>query len=225
MHTQTLKTKSWSDINSRMLTASQPKKITSGWFSTKQSDCFPSQNHWKQQHNWYSIPLKSPAASSKYLLKAQTSCCRGEFFSSQRKWSKQQAASAKLTSTHCGRGDQTHIVGVFVEANLHKLLEGLGEAARQLGWVVLGNEEQHAHGVKVRVGRLALRKLYCCDAQTPDVRLDNTDQLWQLDRCVICKQSQAQSSTITHSTAMMPNLKPLCSAEPEEIMHKHLWIW
>ena len=122
-------------------------------------------------------------------------------------------------------GDQTHIVGVLVEADLHKLLEGLGEAARQLGWVVLWNEEQHAHGVKVWVGRLALRKLYCCDAQTPDVRLDNTDQLWQLDRCVICKQSQAQSSTITHSTAMMPNLKPLCSAEPEEIIHKHLWIW
>ena len=74
-------------------------------------------------------------------------------------------------------GDQTHIVRVLVEADLHKILEGLGEVARQLGWVVLWNEEQHAHGMKVGVGRLAFRKLYCCDAQTPDVRLDNMDQL------------------------------------------------
>ena len=74
-------------------------------------------------------------------------------------------------------GNQTDIIWVLVEADLHKLLEGLGKVPRQLGRVVLGDQEQHAHGVKVRVWRLAFGKLYCCDAQTPDVRLGNRSQM------------------------------------------------
>ena len=66
---------------------------------------------------------------------------------------------------------RTHIFRIFVEAGLDELLECLGVVARELRRVVLWNEEEHAHGVHVRVGRLPLGQLYGRDAQRPDVRL------------------------------------------------------
>ena len=52
-----------------------------------------------------------------------------------------------------GRGP---VLGVLVEAGLHELLELLGEVAGELRRVVLGDEEEHSHGVQVGVGGLAL---------------------------------------------------------------------
>ena len=67
--------------------------------------------------------------------------------------------------------------GVFVEAGLHELLEGLAVLALQRGWAVLGNQEQDAHGVEVRVWRLPLGQLNGRDPQGPDVSLDRTQGL------------------------------------------------
>lgn len=52
-----------------------------------------------------------------------------------------------------GRGPES---GVLVEAGLHELLEGLAVLALQCGRAVLGNQEQDAHGMEVRVWRLPL---------------------------------------------------------------------
>ena len=49
------------------------------------------------------------------------------------------------------------ILWVLVQASLNKLLELLGEVAGQLGRVVLGDEEENPHRVKVRVWRFALQ--------------------------------------------------------------------
>ena len=49
------------------------------------------------------------------------------------------------------------ILGVLVQAGLHKLLELLGEVAGQLGRVVLRDEEENPHRVQIRVGRLPLQ--------------------------------------------------------------------
>ena len=46
----------------------------------------------------------------------------------------------------------------------------------QLRRVVLGDEEEDAHGVKVGVGRLSLRQLDCCDAERPDVGLPTVSE-------------------------------------------------
>ena len=69
------------------------------------------------------------------------------------------------------KNDNTHILGVFIEARVDELLESLGVVASELGGVVLGDEEEHAHGVQVTVGGLPFGQLYCCDAQGPDIRL------------------------------------------------------
>lgn len=65
----------------------------------------------------------------------------------------------------------THVFWVFVEAGFHKLLESLGVVAGELGRVVLGDEEEHTHGVKIRVGWFTFGQLDRCDAQAPDVSL------------------------------------------------------
>lgn len=41
----------------------------------------------------------------------------------------------------------THKTGVFIEARLHKLLEGLAVRALQGGWGVFGDEEEDPHGM------------------------------------------------------------------------------
>lgn len=65
----------------------------------------------------------------------------------------------------------THILRILVKARLDELLELARVVARQLRRVVLGDEEEYAHGMQLRVGRLALGKLDGRDAQRPDVRL------------------------------------------------------
>lgn len=54
---------------------------------------------------------------------------------------------------------------VFVKAGLRELFETLGEIAIERRWGSLGNMEEHAHGVHVRVGRLPLGQLDGRDAQ------------------------------------------------------------
>lgn len=65
----------------------------------------------------------------------------------------------------------THIFGVFVETESHKLLEELWEVALKFWWVALGDEEKDSHGMEVSVRRLPLRQLYCCDTQGPNISL------------------------------------------------------
>ena len=77
------------------------------------------------------------------------------------------------------------ILGILVQAGLHKLLELFGEVAGQLGRVVLRDEEENPHRMQVRIWRFALCKRYViketlnltenlckfngCDAKAPDV--------------------------------------------------------
>ena len=75
------------------------------------------------------------------------------------------------TQNNLLRPCSTYILGFLVEALLDKLSEGLGELCAELGRGVLGDEEEDAHRVQLRVGRLALRHLYGRDAQAPDVSL------------------------------------------------------
>ena len=49
------------------------------------------------------------------------------------------------------------ILWVLVQASFHKLLELLGEVARQLGRVVLRDEEENPHRVQVRVRGFTLQ--------------------------------------------------------------------
>lgn len=81
-----------------------------------------------------------------------------------------------------------HILRVLVEAGVDKLLELLGVVAGELRRVVLRDEEQHAHGVQVAVGRLALGQLDRRDAQGPDVRLHANTQSSALAYTIQCWQ-------------------------------------
>ena len=65
----------------------------------------------------------------------------------------------------------THIERLLIEANGDKLFESLGEVAGQLRRRVLGDEEEDAHGVQVRVRWLACSQLYGGNPQGPYIRL------------------------------------------------------
>ena len=75
------------------------------------------------------------------------------------------------------RWDGTHKPGLLVEAGLHKLLQRLAVVALQGGWVVLWDEEEHLHGVELRMRGLAFGQLDGRDAQGPDVGLRETQGL------------------------------------------------
>lgn len=66
---------------------------------------------------------------------------------------------------------ETYIFWVLIQARLDELFEGFRVAAGELRGVVLGNEEEHPHGMELGVGRLALGQLDGSDAEGPDVRL------------------------------------------------------
>ena len=63
--------------------------------------------------------------------------------------------------------------GVFVETGVDELLERPAEVALQLRRRAFGDEEERAHGVELGERRLAVCQLDGCDAQRPDVRLQN----------------------------------------------------
>lgn len=86
-----------------------------------------------------------------------------------------------------------YIFWVLIEARLDELFEGFRVAACQLRGVVLGDEEEHPHGVQLGVGGLALGQLDGGDAERPDVRLAVVTRLlddfrrhpeWRADKCV-----------------------------------------
>ena len=58
-----------------------------------------------------------------------------------------------------------HILGVFIEAERHKLFEGFGVGSLEVWRIALRNEEQYSHGVKVCMGRFAVGQLDSCDTQ------------------------------------------------------------
>ena len=64
-----------------------------------------------------------------------------------------------------------HIEGFLVEADSHKLLEGLGEVPDQLWGRVLGDEEEDPHGMEVSVRWFSCRHLNGGDPQGPDICL------------------------------------------------------
>jgi hypothetical protein len=63
------------------------------------------------------------------------------------------------------------LLGVALQAELHKLLEGPREIAFQPRRGVFRDQEKHLHGVNVGIRRLAVGKLQRCDAQRPNVSL------------------------------------------------------
>lgn len=60
---------------------------------------------------------------------------------------------------------------VFIETRLHKLFEGFAIGALQRRGGVFRDEEEHTHGVQVRVWRFSFSQLDGCDAQRPDISL------------------------------------------------------
>lgn len=82
----------------------------------------------------------------------------------------------------------TYIRGIFVEAERDKVFEKLGEIAVEGGCRALGDVKQHAHGVHVGEGRLALGKLNGRDPERPDVRLSGKNVF--RDDGVACRQAQ-----------------------------------
>ena len=75
-----------------------------------------------------------------------------------------------------GPSHPTHVLRVLVQAGGHKLLKEPRVVALQLGGVALRDEEQHSHGVQLRVRRLSRRQLDTSDPQGPDVRLQGGGQ-------------------------------------------------
>lgn len=61
---------------------------------------------------------------------------------------------------------------ILLQAHFDEVLEEAREVALQLGRRVLGNLQEHPHGMQVGIGRLAFGQLVGRDAQRPDVRLE-----------------------------------------------------
>lgn len=64
-----------------------------------------------------------------------------------------------------------YIFRILIQTRLDELFEWFRVTAGELWGVVLGYEEEHPHGMKLRVGRLSLGELDGRDAERPDVRL------------------------------------------------------
>ena len=60
---------------------------------------------------------------------------------------------------------------IFVETGIYKILEGFAVVPLQCRRIVLRDEEQHPHWVKIRVWRLPLGQLDRCDAERPYISL------------------------------------------------------
>ncbi len=73
--------------------------------------------------------------------------------------------------------ESTHMLRVFVETSSHKVFEGLRPLSIQLWRIVLGNEEQHFHGMEVGMWWLSVGQLDGCDTQRPDVRLREAERV------------------------------------------------
>ena len=65
----------------------------------------------------------------------------------------------------------TYVLGVYVEARLHELLEWLGVVAGQLGRIAVRDEPEHAHRMELAVRWFAFRQFDRRDAQRPSIGL------------------------------------------------------
>ena len=63
---------------------------------------------------------------------------------------------------------------VLVETGVDELLEGPAEVALQLWGGALRDQKQGSHRVQLGEGRLAHGQLDSCDAQRPDISLENS---------------------------------------------------
>ena len=65
----------------------------------------------------------------------------------------------------------TYIFRILVQTGLNKLFKLFGEIPRKLWGVVLGDQEENSHWMKVGVRWFSFSQLYCSDSQRPDIRL------------------------------------------------------
>jgi hypothetical protein len=64
-----------------------------------------------------------------------------------------------------------YLFGLLLNAELNKLLEGLGEVTLEDGGVVLGDQKEDPHGMEISVGGLSLGHLDGGDSERPDIGL------------------------------------------------------
>lgn len=65
--------------------------------------------------------------------------------------------------------------GVLVQTGLGELFEAPGKFPRQRGCRKFGDVEEDSHRMHVRVGRFTFGKLNGCDAQRPDISLEDRE--------------------------------------------------
>lgn len=127
------------------------------------------------------IPFRSPRSSCTSTSCTYLSSLSGKNSSSPSWWTGTWAApwpsaSANLQWTQTKTNTPTHIFRILVQASLDEILELFRIAACQLRRVVLRYQKEHPHRMQLRVGGFAFGQLDRCDAQAPDVRL-------QQERC------------------------------------------